>query len=229
MRALHVTTSWLASAARLGFGMFTGELGARPEKPLVLYEFEACPFCRRVREALTILDLAVEIRPCPKGGTRFRPEAVARSGRSQFPFLVDPNTEVELLESGDIIEYLFATYGSGGAPLSLSLPLFITSSQLSTAFRITRGRAARPSIQPEQPLELYGYEASPYVRLAREALCELELPYIALPVGKGSPRREEFVQRSGRMMVPWLHDPNTGRGMHESGDIVAYLNETYAA
>jgi glutathione S-transferase len=30
------------------------------------------------------------------------------------------------------------------------------------------------------------------------------------------------------MMVPYLVDPNTGRSMFESADIVAYLNETYA-
>jgi glutathione S-transferase len=29
------------------------------------------------------------------------------------------------------------------------------------------------------------------------------------------------------MMVPFLADPNTGREMFESADIVSYLNETY--
>lgn len=32
---------------------------------LQLYEFEACPFCRRVREAITDLDLNVEVRVAP--------------------------------------------------------------------------------------------------------------------------------------------------------------------
>lgn len=36
-------------------------------KPLLLYEFEACPFCRKVREAITILDLDVIFYPCPRG------------------------------------------------------------------------------------------------------------------------------------------------------------------
>ena len=31
----------------------------RPEKAIVIYEFEACPFCRRVRELVTYLDLEV--------------------------------------------------------------------------------------------------------------------------------------------------------------------------
>jgi glutathione S-transferase len=47
-------------------------------------------------------------------------------------------------------------------------------------------------------------------------------------VGKGSPRREAFVARSGRMMVPYLVDPNTGIEMFESADIVRYLEATYA-
>ena len=50
-RLLNVTTSVLATVARLGYAERVGSLGPRPEKPLELYEFEACPFCRKVREA----------------------------------------------------------------------------------------------------------------------------------------------------------------------------------
>ena len=39
----------------------------RPQKLLELYEFEGCPFCRKVREAISVLDLDVTIYPCPKG------------------------------------------------------------------------------------------------------------------------------------------------------------------
>ena len=56
-RVLDVATSLGASAARLGAGMAVGGVGKRPAEPLALYEFEACPFCRKVREALSILDL----------------------------------------------------------------------------------------------------------------------------------------------------------------------------
>lgn len=51
-----------------------------------------CPFCRKVREAVTLLDLDVLFWPCPKDGPTYRPKAVSMSGKSQFPFLVDPNT-----------------------------------------------------------------------------------------------------------------------------------------
>ncbi|MBL4688953.1 MAG: glutathione S-transferase N-terminal domain-containing protein, partial [Nannocystaceae bacterium] len=54
------------------------------------------------------------------------------------------------------------------------------------------------------------------------------LPYLLRPVGKGSKTRGEFVERSGRMMVPWLVDPNTGTEMFESADIRQYLLDTYA-
>ena len=55
-RILDVGSSLLASVARAGSGVTVGVLGARPERLLELYDFEACPFCRKVREALTILD-----------------------------------------------------------------------------------------------------------------------------------------------------------------------------
>jgi hypothetical protein len=43
---------------------------ARPKIPLELYEFEGCPFCRKVREAIIILDLDPIVYPCPKGEWR---------------------------------------------------------------------------------------------------------------------------------------------------------------
>ncbi len=48
-------------------------------------------------------------------------------------------------------------------------------------------------------------------------------------VGKKSGRRAELVARGGKMMVPYLIDPNTGTEMYESDDIVAYLESTYGA
>jgi glutaredoxin len=92
-RALDVATSFAASVARMGGGMQVGQLGRRPKKRLELYEFEACPYCRKVREALSILDLEAMIYPCPKGGARFRREVERRGGKAQFPYLVDPNTD----------------------------------------------------------------------------------------------------------------------------------------
>mgnify|MGYP001827768238 CR=1 FL=1 len=60
-RSLDVATSFFATLARIPAGMAVGKLGPRPELPLELYEFEACPYGRKVREALTMLDLEAMI------------------------------------------------------------------------------------------------------------------------------------------------------------------------
>ncbi|HEY2773139.1 MAG TPA: glutathione S-transferase N-terminal domain-containing protein [Candidatus Binatia bacterium] len=230
MRAYDLATSFAASIVRAGAGMETAGVGARPDKLLEVFEFEACPFCRKVREALSILDLDAMIYPCPKNGPRFRPESIRRGGRSQFPWFLDPNTGVEMYESDDIVEYLFKTYGNGHVPWTLSTPVLRdVTSGIASAARLTAGRIYRGTRTAEKPLELWSFEASPYCRLVRERLCELEIPYVLHNVAKGSSKREAFVARSGKMMVPYLVDPNTGREMFESAEICAYLDQTYAA
>ncbi|MCA9686349.1 MAG: glutathione S-transferase N-terminal domain-containing protein, partial [Myxococcales bacterium] len=106
-RTLDVAASWTATSLRLGLGFWASHAGPRPEQPVELYEFEGCPFCRKVREALTMLDLEARVFPCPKGGPTYRPQVVARGGKAQFPYLVDPNRGVELYESKAIISYLY--------------------------------------------------------------------------------------------------------------------------
>lgn len=227
-RALEVGSSLLSTLARAGSGISVGALGKRPEEPFDLYEFEACPFCRKVREALTILDLDARILPCPKGGLRFRPELERRGGKQQLPYFVDPNTGKEMYESDAIVRYLFESYGDGRVPALLQPGLLAQATLgLASALRPGYGLRAVASRASAAPLELWSFESSPFCRLAREALCSLELPYRLHNVGKGSPRREAFVARSGRMMVPFLADPNTGVEMFESADIVRYLEQTY--
>jgi glutathione S-transferase len=230
-RTADVALSFLASTLRLGAGM-TARAPAnakRPAKLLELYEFEACPFCRKAREALTALDLDAHVFPCPRGG-RYRAVMKAIGGKEQFPFLVDPNTGEKMYESDAIVRYLAETYGDGRVPLSLSLgPITTLSASLASAVRPHRGRRARPAREPEKPLELWSFEASPYCRLAREALCELQIPYLLHNVGARGAGRPAFEARSGKMMVPYLVDPNTGASMFESADITAYLEKTYGA
>lgn len=229
-RALDIAMSLATSVLRVGSGMQVAALGARPEKTLELYEFENCPFCRKVREAFSILDLEAEVRPCPKRGPRYREAVRRRGGKAQFPYLVDPNAGIEMYESDDIVRYLFDRYGAGqgGVPWALALPGFRDLSSVASGLpRLGHGSHYRKARQPELALELYSFEASPFCRLVREALCTLELPYRLHNVAQGSPSREAFVARSGRMMVPYLIDPNTGTEMFESAEIVAYLEDTY--
>jgi glutathione S-transferase len=105
----------------------------------------------------------------------------------------------------------------------------MASSSVASLVRAGHGRAARPSRAPAQPLELWSFESSPYCRLAREALCELELPYVLHNVGAGGAGRPDLLARAGKIQVPYLEDPNTGTHMFESRDIVRYLATTYAA
>lgn len=228
-RLWDVTTATAASAARPNFGNVHHERRKTPEQPLELYEFEVCPYCRIAREALSALSLDPIVYPCPKGGTRFREKVKAEGGRYQFPYLVDPNTGVAMYESADIAEYLFREYGNGRMPWFLKQRVFaVGTSMLASGFRPGRGRYVVPSRQPKELLELYSYEGSPFCRIAREALCELELPHRVRNVPRRSPDRDAFVSLSGKMQVPYLLDPNTGVRMFESGDIRAYLYETYA-
>jgi len=229
MRALDVVSATLTTLLRGGLGLSVGDLGRRPEQALLLYEFEGCPFCRKVREALSILDLEAMVYPCPKGGHRYRDEVIRRGGKAQFPFLVDPNSGREMYESGDIVDYLFSEYGAGKPPLALREGSLSTMAVVASGLgRGLAGSRVRASRAPVQPLELYSFEASPFCRLVRETLCELELPYWLHNVAKGSPRRAAFVERAGKMQVPYLVDPNQSIEMFESADIVDYLNATYA-
>lgn len=228
-RKVDVATSLLATTARLGMGVIVGKLGARPDKLLELYDIEASPYCRKVREALSILDLQAMIFPCPREGKRFRPLVQERGGKQQFPWFVDPNSGVSMYESDEIVKYLFRTYGDGDVPFLLRLgPLTNVTALSASIWRVGLGHFARPSKAPEKPLELWSFEASPFCRIVREELSVLEIPYRLHNVAKGSPSRQAFLARSGRMMVPFLHDPNTDVDMFESADIVDYLRRTYA-
>jgi len=246
---LDVLNSTLTSSLRFWRGTMARGSAKRPARPLHLYEFEACPYCRLVREALTELDLDALIHPTPHGGRRFRPQVAELGGKQQFPYLVDPNSGESMYESADIIEYLYRRYGGRSAPARLLRPLEVSSSVLAGVPRLRAGAQARPSKAPKRPLELFGFESSPYSRRVRELLCELEIPYLLRSTGKarwqdlGPPilratvfpalpvegrTRTELLRRAGKVQVPYLVDPNTGNAMFESEAIRDYLSATYA-
>ncbi|MCK0538789.1 glutathione S-transferase N-terminal domain-containing protein [Alcanivorax quisquiliarum] len=247
--ALDFSTSMLATLSEQGRGVQSRAAGRQPSELLELYDMEGCPFCRLVREALTDLDLDAMIYPCPKGGTRFRPLVEKLGGLTQFPFLMDPNTDEALYESADIIAYLYREYGSRPAPRQwLTRSVHTAGSFGASALRHGRGLRAQDGQLPAEPLELYSFEASPFARPVRELLTELELPYILRQMGRTQAadwllpalrervapdyvptqrNRAALLARTGRVAVPYLIDPNTGTELFESADILRYLNEQY--
>jgi glutathione S-transferase len=219
--------SRVASAIRLGAGSRVGALGPRPRERLLVYEFEGCPYCRKVREALSILDLDALIRPCPKGGTRFRPALVERGGKAQFPYLVDPDAGVEMYESDAIVRHLFTRYGDGRVPLFLRAGVLTDVGAMAVALaRPGAGAFSRRARAPEAPLELYGYEASPGCRLVRERLTVLELPWLLLNRAHGS--RRPLPAGVARDALPHLVDPNRGCSLTGAPAILRHLDASYA-
>ncbi|MEM9696464.1 MAG: glutathione S-transferase N-terminal domain-containing protein [Myxococcota bacterium] len=226
--SLNDAHSFLVSVARMGRGLVATSRGNELQSPLELYEFESCPFCRKVREAMSELDLVYVSRTSGRGSAK-REELVRRGGKAQFPYLVDPNAGIEMYESEDIIDYLHRRYGNGRARLFRWLAPFNTAgAAISGGIRPRGGRVRRPrDEQPAKRLVLYNFEASPYCRKVREALVALDLDCEVRNVAKWSARRPELVETGGKMLVPYLIDPNQHRSMYESDDIVAYLEATY--
>lgn len=247
----NIATSLLATLVRGSSGIQSAPAAVKPQKMLQLYDIENCPYCRLVREALTELNLDVEVYPCPKSGERFRPALEERGGKAQFPYLVDPNTGEEMYESLDIITYLFETYGQRPLPLKWRAGKLQTlGSMIASAPRVSRGMQASPGVVPEFMLELYSFESSPYARPVRELLCEMELPYIIRNCGRTQlqewllppvrkvlnivpdselENRRVLLNTEGRMSIPYLFDPNSGEGMFESAAILDYLRNAYGA
>jgi glutathione S-transferase len=248
--AVNLFTSTMTSSLRGWSGIRSSVRSVQPATLLRLYDIENCPYCRLVREALTELNLDAEMRPCPKGGERYRPELIEIGGKAQFPYLIDEDQGVAMYESMDIVRYLYQTYGGGAVPFKWRLGSVQTvSSSLASAFRLSRGMAALPAKHAAKMLELYSFEASPYARPVRELLCQLELSYVLRSCGRSEisewlppqlrerygiepesqlANRRELQSREGRMGIPFLYDPNTDTGMFESDDIVEYLLREYA-
>lgn len=231
----------------------------QPEKALKLYEFDGSPFCRRVREVMTTLNLDYEVYPCPKGGKKYREIVQKLGGKQMFPFFIDENTGEQMYHSKKIIQHLFKHYGqSGKTPQKYAdypnLPYMALAGTVINGARgvwVNKKIIDRPA--PEQLLELWGFEASPFTRVVRGVLTELELPFkfhnvakerwqdqgpasLRLKPGKYEPlpggKREQVVKVMQRekqdIQVPFLVDPNTGVKMFDSKEIVKYLNKKYS-
>lgn len=106
----------------------------------------------------------------------------------------------------------------------------VVTALLSSSVRGWQGLYGRSTAkQPEKMLMLCDIEASPFCRIVREALTELDIDVLIYPCPKGGQRfRPQAEVIGGKQQFPLLVDPNTDTQLYESADIVAYLYQQYA-
>lgn len=112
---LQLASSRFASLLRAHAALYTPPT-QRPGQPLVLWTYEASPYCRLVRETLDRLGLCYLAHNLARNSPR-RAAFAERFGKLQFPLLRDPSTDTLWFETAAINAYLLATYGAlDGAP-----------------------------------------------------------------------------------------------------------------
>lgn len=238
--------SLLASTARGWRGTQVLRRAAAPKQLLVVFDRENDPDCRLLRELLTELQLDALIQPCPQGGHRYSRKLPADA---RLPYLIDADQQVEASGLQAALDHLMTCYAEASwAPGPLGSWPMRLSSRLASRLRGQEGQQATRSRAPRRPLELYSFESSPYSRLVRERLCELELPWVLRSFGKeqlsdwGPPglrftlkrwsakpggRREAMLKHTGKAQVPYLIDPNESVELFESREILEHLDRCY--
>lgn len=177
----------------------------RPEKPLVLYSYEGNQFCRLVREVLTELDIVYELRSAGKQSPRREELSRMNSGSSQCPYLLDPNTNVGMLESAEIIKYLYKNYASWTPPnevlqwtsqyvMSLAKPIFTILAPIQAGSRrenpaeydreLTQAIEEINELVKEHNVVVYTYDLSPFSMEAKTLLDGLNVEYKEVSLGK---------------------------------------------
>lgn len=205
---LREAGGYVADFLRIGRGSsvspVAGALAPRPARLLVLYSYEGNQFCRLVREVLTELDIPYELRSAGKESPR-RDELIEVSGKSQQPYLMDPNTGEAMPESLDIIRYLYKTYALWTPPneilqwaSAVVLPpvklLFAKQAALQAGSggddKITYEKViseAKSKIEAEikeSPVVVYTYDLSPFSFETKALLESLDISYKEISLGK---------------------------------------------
>ncbi len=170
----------------------------------VLYSYEGNQFCRLVREVLSELDITYELRSAGKGSTRRQELSKITGGSTQCPFLIDPNTNISMPESKDIIKYLYKQYAKfkppsellGGVsriitPLLKPLfkivaPLQAGSNREDKAEYDKEIAEAKAEIEKEissNKVVVYTYSLSPFCKEAVGVLDSLDIEYENISLG----------------------------------------------
>lgn len=218
----------------------------RPEKPLILYSYEGNQFCRLVREVLTELDIVYELRSAGKGSPRREELASITGGSSQCPYLMDPNTGVNMPESRDIIEYLYSNYALWAPPSELLrsasdvvtpllAPVYKVMAPLQAGsyreneFEYTSDIAeAKAKIYDEissRPVVMYTYEYSVFCSEAIELLKSTGISFKEVSLGpvwipgliKAPEKRAALLEMTGQSSLPNIFVGGTSIGGVYSG------------
>merc|ERR1712146_417679 len=78
-------------------------------KPIVLYGWEGASACKPVRAKLNELGLAHTFITCASGSQNRR-SLESKTKTFQVPYIEDPNTNVKMFESKEIVAYLQQVY-----------------------------------------------------------------------------------------------------------------------
>ena len=228
IRPLDVATSLLTTIGRLGTGTRVGTLGRRPAQPPRALRVRGVPVLPQgARSALDPRSRS-DRGPCPKDGPTFRPRVREQGGRRAVPLPRRPEHR-----QGDVrverhrrlsVRRVWRRTRAARARRRRAHRRLLDRLGL---WRLGGGSRYRRARAPEQPLELYSFEASPFCRIVREALAASSCAYLLHNVaGEARAARRSRPARAHDGAV--ARRPNTGVEMFESAEIVAYLNETYA-
>jgi hypothetical protein len=201
----------------------------RPSGPLVLFHRTDSGECKRVREALSILDIDVMVYPIPDGGPRWTSVEGFEQGM-EGPVLVDSTHGVTLRGADTIVEHLFTMYSN-----PTKIPWILGSNAVSdfllhSALKMRAGKGSMyrgNGMVPEKPLVFWAYEASPFCAVVQEVLCELAIPHVIKNVARGSAKRSILYGDVGHFQAPFLEDPNQNVCMFESAAIIEHLLSNY--
>ncbi|KAH9725387.1 Thioredoxin family protein [Citrus sinensis] len=230
---LEVATSSLSTLARLPWGSRSLSEGSDTQEisnsdsptRLQLFEFEACPFCRRVREAITELDLSVEVILSTTYFSSMVKEEALRQGcwkGAQHLFAkISYSVGVYIPSMNSGITISMKVYWPGirsSCNIILEADTKFVARTLMTGwmptiFRAGRGMTLWEKARPDPPskkLELFSYENNPNV-------------------GDGSSRTKLLVDITGSKEVPYLIDPNTSTQIGDYKKILSYLFQSYSA
>jgi len=209
LNVAHAVGNYAACFLRLGRGssVTSAALSAatpRPDLPLILYSYEGNQFCRLVREVLTDLDIVYELRSAGKLSPRREELAAITGGSSQCPFLIDPNTSVQMPESESIIRYLYKTYALWTPPneilqltsefiLPLVKPLFKILAPLQAGSSkedkneyeadLSKARIEIDREIASASVVIYTYSLSPFSSEAKALFDNLEIEYTEISLG----------------------------------------------